>query len=111
MAEFCGRRGVKVHYAVLRTDLDNCLQRARRRDPAEPADLDGFRTLHSKFVDLGYREGHVLDASGPPEQVAQSVMSAFMSRRLLLDGTGAPPKGRNAIISPISPSFEGERHH
>jgi predicted kinase len=82
MAEICGRRGVRVHYAVLRTDLDTCLQRSRRRDPAGPADLGGFSALHSRFADLAHREGHAIDASGPPEQVADAVLTAFRSFRL-----------------------------
>jgi hypothetical protein len=84
MAEMCGHRGVKVHYAVLRTDLDTCLQRWRRRDPAGPVDLDGFRALHSRFAGLAHREGHAIDASGSPEQVADAVMTAFRSSRLAL---------------------------
>jgi len=84
MAEICGRRGVKVHYAVLRTGLDTCLQRSRRRDPVGPADLDAFKALHSRFAHLAHREGHAIDASGPPEQVADAVLSAFRSSRLAL---------------------------
>jgi hypothetical protein len=34
MAEICGRRGVPVHYAVLRATLAACLERATHRDPA-----------------------------------------------------------------------------
>jgi hypothetical protein len=82
MAEICGRRGVNVHYAVLRTDLDTCLQRSRRRDPTGPVDLDGFTALHSTFAHLAHREGHGIDASGPPEQVTEAVLTAFRSSRL-----------------------------
>jgi hypothetical protein len=84
MAKICGRRGVKVHYAVLRTDVDTCLQRSRLRDPAGPADLDGFKALHSRFVYLAHKEGHAIDASGPPDHVADSVLAAFGSSRLAL---------------------------
>jgi hypothetical protein len=80
----CGRRGVEVHYAVLRTDLDTCLQRSRRRDPAGPMDLDGFRALHARFAHLAHRDRHAIDASGPPEQVADAVLTAFRSSRLAL---------------------------
>jgi tRNA uridine 5-carbamoylmethylation protein Kti12 len=80
----CGRRDVRVHYAVLRASLDTCLDRSRRRDPAEPPDLQGFRSLHAKFADLGDREAHAIDASGPAQQVANAVLSAFSSGRLAL---------------------------
>ena len=82
MAEICGRRGVTVHYAVLRTALDICLQRALGRDPTEPPDLEAFQTLYSHFTELGQRESHVIDASGSAEEVAETVADAFRSGRL-----------------------------
>lgn len=84
MAEICGHHGVTVHYAVLRADLDICLQRARGRDSTEPPDLQGFQTLYSRFVELGQRESHVIDASGSAEQVADTVAAAFRSGRLAM---------------------------
>jgi len=85
VAEICGRRGVEVHYAVLRTDLHTCLARSTRRDPAGPADLEAFRSLHDHFIDLSDREGHVIDPSGPPRQVAAAVLSGFRSGQLCLN--------------------------
>jgi predicted kinase len=82
VAEICGRRGVSVHYAVLRTDLTTCLERARRRDPAGPPDLDGLTALHAKFVELGDSEAHGVDASGTAQQVVADVLLAFNSGRL-----------------------------
>ena len=82
MAEICGRRGVKVHYAVLSADLDTCLQRAGQRDAAEPPDIDGFIGLHSRFADLSHRQSYVIDASGSAEQVADAVLTAYGSSRL-----------------------------
>ena len=82
LAEICGRRGVTVHYAVLRTELDTCLQRALGRDPTEPPDFERFHTLYSRFTDLGQRESHVIDASGSAEQVAETVAASFRSGRL-----------------------------
>jgi len=81
VALICGRRDVRVHYAVLRASLDTCLERSRRRDPVPP-DLHGFSSLHAKFVDLGHREAHAIDASGPAQQVADDVLSAFRDGRL-----------------------------
>jgi predicted kinase len=82
VAKICGRRDVLVHYAVLRADLPTCLERAKRRDPAGPPDLEGFTALHAKFAELGEREANVIDASGKAEQVVASVLSAFKSGRL-----------------------------
>jgi hypothetical protein len=84
VAGICGRRGVEVHYAVLRCDLNTCLARWRQRDPSEPPDLDAFRSLHGRFVNLAHREDHAIDASGPPEQVANAVLSGLESGRLSL---------------------------
>jgi tRNA uridine 5-carbamoylmethylation protein Kti12 len=82
VAKICARRGVEVHYAVLRTDLGTCLARSQRRGAAGPSDVEAFRSLHNRFVDLGDREGHVIDASGPPESVADAVLYGFNSRLL-----------------------------
>ena len=82
IAQICGRCDVSVHYAVLRADLPICLERAKRRDPAGPPDLDEFTALHAKFTDLGESEANVIDASGMAEQVVVSVLSAFRSGRL-----------------------------
>lgn len=86
MVEICGRRGVDVHYTVLRADLDTCLDRSNRRDCAGPPDLDEFRSLYARFTDVGDREGHVVDASGPPVDVADGILSAFRSGRLAVAG-------------------------
>jgi hypothetical protein len=83
VAEICWRRGVLVHYAVLRADLPTCLERAKRRDPVGPPDLHGFTALHAKFIDLGESEANVIDASSQAEQVVASVLSAFKSGRLM----------------------------
>lgn len=85
MAHMCERRGVTVHYAVLRTDLDTCLQRARRRLPAGPPDVNEFKALHAKFADLAHRKSHAIDASGSPREVADALLAAFSSGRLSLD--------------------------
>ncbi|MDQ6948995.1 MAG: ATP-binding protein [Actinomycetota bacterium] len=95
MAEICGRRGVRVHYAVLRADLATCCERAARRDPAEPRDLDEFRALHARFVDLGESETNVIDASGSVEEVAASVLSTFRSGRLALKPRSSANQGRS----------------
>jgi predicted kinase len=82
----CGRRDVQVHYAVLRADWETCLERLQRRDPDVVLDFDGVRALHAKFLDLGPWERHVIDASGPADQVAGHVWSAFGDGLLAVDG-------------------------
>ena len=82
VALICGRRDVPVRYAVLRAGFGTCLERSRRRDPAGPPDVHGFRSLHAKFAGLGHREAHAIDASGPARQVADAVLSAFREGRL-----------------------------
>src|SRR5215467_7738870 len=77
VALICGRWDVRVHYAVLRAGFDTCLERSLRRDPTGHPDLPGLRSLHAKFVDLDHREAHAIDASGPAQQVADAVLSAF----------------------------------
>jgi hypothetical protein len=93
VATICGRQGVEVHYAVLRADLGTCLERSRRRDSAGLPDLDDFRSLHDRFVDLDRYEGHVIEASGPAEQVAESVLFEFTSGHLALGGAAQPSPG------------------
>jgi tRNA uridine 5-carbamoylmethylation protein Kti12 len=85
VALICGHRDVRVHYAVLRASLDTCLERSRQRDPAGPPDFHDFRSLHAKFVDLGDREVHAIDASGPAQQVASAVLSAFRDGQLAFE--------------------------
>jgi hypothetical protein len=84
VAEICGRRGVPVHYAVLRADFDTCVARSCRRDQAGPLDSDGIASLHARFIDLGQREEHVIDASPPPQDVAEQILCAFREGRLAL---------------------------
>lgn len=95
VALICGRRDVRVHYAVLRASLDTCLERSRRRDPAGPPDLHGFRSLHAKFADLGHREAHAIDASAPAQQVADDVLSAFRDGRLAIEQTPVQDRHRD----------------
>lgn len=101
VTEICGRREVLVHYAVVRADLPTCLERAKRRDPAGPPDLDGFTALQAKFMDLGESEANVIDASGKAKQVAATVLSAFKSGRLM-----AKPE---ELTSPENKTFQNTR--
>lgn len=89
LAAACARRGIAVHYAVLRADLDTCLARANGRgegwgrDTTSLADLQPLLAdLHTRFADLGAFEAHVIDASGTPDQVAVAVLTALRSERL-----------------------------
>ena len=89
VAQICGRRDVRVHYAVLRAGVDTCLERSWRRDLSDPPDVQEFRSLHAKFVDLGHCEAHAVDASGPAQQVASAVLSAFRDGRLAVKQKGS----------------------
>lgn len=88
VAIICGRGDVRVHYTVLRAGLETCLERSWRRDATGPPDLDAFRSLHGKFVYLDHREAHAIDASGPAQQVADAVLSAFSDGRLAIEQRG-----------------------
>jgi hypothetical protein len=96
VAVLCGGLGVGVHYAVLRADFDTCVERSRRRDPTGPADLDGFTSLHRKFVDLGHREAHAIDTSDRGPRVSNAVLSAFREGLLVVEqrASGEVPTGQ-----------------
>ena len=76
------RRGVPLHYAVLRPDLATCLTRVEQQRPGEPENLESFARLHARFTDLGDREANVFEATEKPEEVAAVVLGAFSSGRL-----------------------------
>src|SRR5436190_20753920 len=97
MAERLERRGIEVHYVVLRTDFDVCLERSLRRDAAT-TDASVLRGYYARFVDLGESEANVIDASGSAEQVAASVLSAFRSGRLAR-GRTAPHQPNAARVA------------
>ena len=82
LAEACSGRGVPLHYAVLRADLDECMARAGQRSPGEPSDPEEFARLHARFADLGDTEAHVVDSSASPDEVAAALLAAFTSGRL-----------------------------
>lgn len=85
LAVWAARRGVGVHYAVLRPDLETCRERAQRRSATDPDDLEAFDRLHARFADLGNGEGHVVDHTGAPEVVAAAVLAVFASGALLVE--------------------------
>ncbi len=102
LAPWCARRGVPLHYAVLRPDLATCLTRVGQRRPGDPDGLASFARLHARFADLGDREANVIETTGTPEEVAAAVLAAFSSGRLRvvmpplnIDGQG-PDANRTA---------------
>lgn len=70
LAQWCTRRNVALHYAVLRPDLTTCLARVTQRRPGDPDDPEAAARLHARFADLGDHEANVIDVSGAPEDVA-----------------------------------------
>jgi predicted kinase len=94
VAHICGRFGVQVHYAVLRADVRTCLERIQHRDRAAPPDIEGMRSLHARFVDLGDHEGHAINAEGPAADVVARVLSSYRDGRLALAGPSPGPADR-----------------
>ncbi|MBV9411137.1 MAG: AAA family ATPase [Acidimicrobiia bacterium] len=84
LAEWTTRREVAVYYAVLRTDLETCLRRVSQRRPGDPENLEAFTLLHTRMSNLGPRESNVIDASGPPADIAAAVLDGVRTGRLQL---------------------------
>jgi Mrp family chromosome partitioning ATPase len=82
LAGACRRRGVPFHYAVLRCDLDTCVERATTRAAGERPDPGPFAALHARFTDLGEHESNVVEATAAPDDVAAAVLRALRSGRL-----------------------------
>jgi thymidylate kinase len=82
LAHHSARRGVTLHYAILRPDLATCLTRVQQRRQGDPEDLESFTRLHARFADLGDHEANVIDTTGPPDEVAARVLAAFSTRHL-----------------------------
>lgn len=87
LAATCTRRSVPLHYVVLRADLATCWARARRRGEGRWLLESGtFDELHAKFAEVGAYEQHVIDATGPSEDVAARVLTALRDGRLTMSG-------------------------
>lgn len=82
LAQACRLREVPLHYAILRSDLGTCLERATSRNTGEGPDLARFADLHARFDELGERERNVVEATGTPDEVARAVLAAFHSGTL-----------------------------
>jgi predicted kinase len=82
LARACVHREVPLHYAVLRSDLGTCLERATSVSIGEHPDPARFADLHAKFDELGEHERNVVEATGTPEEVAGAVLAAFHAGRL-----------------------------
>jgi len=82
----CDRRGVALHYAVLRADADTCRTRARARNESRglETDADAWRRLYDRFTQLGRYENHVVDATTTSESVTAEVVAACRAGRLLV---------------------------
>jgi predicted kinase len=81
LAAACREREVTFHYVVLRAPLSICVDRATARDGGSPS-VTHFEDLHARFQALGTRERHVVDASGPPDEVASAVVASIRSGAL-----------------------------
>lgn len=83
LTQMCVRRGVPLHYAVLRPDLATCLARVGQRRPGDPEHPEAFARLHARFADLGDHEPSVIDAGGSPDDVAAALLAAFAAGQLV----------------------------
>jgi predicted kinase len=81
-AAMAARKGVALHYAVLRADLATCSDRAAERG-AMP-DQDASARLHERLSDLGRYEANVIDATASPEDVAAQVLALVDAGRALV---------------------------
>ena len=85
MARILETRSLALHYAVLRPDLETCMNRAAERG----LDTGHFRYdpaavshLHARFDSLGAYEAHVIDALPAPELVAEATLALFRAGQL-----------------------------
>jgi predicted kinase len=76
LAPACREQHVALHYVVLRCPFDVARDRAAMRDGKRPEPASAT-TLHARFEDLGGYEHNAVDASGPPNDVATAVVTAF----------------------------------
>jgi predicted kinase len=77
--------GVRLHYAVLRSDVELSVRRVMARSTPGPKDAAVVRALHAQFSSLGSLESHVLDSGkGSPGSVADAVRTALAQGRLVL---------------------------
>jgi hypothetical protein len=90
-ARACLHRDVPLYYAVLRSDLGTCFERAKGRSIGERPDPARFADLHARFDHLGEHERNVVEATGTPDEVADAVLAAFRSGRLA--EAVSPPSG------------------
>jgi predicted kinase len=78
-----GHRGVPVHYAVLRADLDTCWARARGRPEGRWAlERESFDALHGRFAALDLDDRHAIEATGSAEFVTATILAAVQAGTL-----------------------------
>ena len=78
----CRTRDIPLHYVVLDADVETCLSRANGRAPLE--DPDGARALHARFAELDGIDRHLVDATGPADEVAAAVAAGHRDSRFLV---------------------------
>lgn len=89
LAAGCEARGLSCHYVVLTLDLDTCWTRASGRGEGRwPLEYPPFAALHAKWTELDLRQRYVVPATGCPDSLRDSVMSAFRLGHLVV---GGPP--------------------
>jgi len=91
LAVACAKRSVPLHYVVLRASLATCWARACGRGEGRwPLESVTFGELHARFAEIGACEAHLVDATGPPEEVAADVLTAFRAGSTAVGGNPQP---------------------
>ncbi|MGF6174467.1 AAA family ATPase [Ensifer sp. 4252] len=79
--------GAKLHYIILRPDLNEAIRRCRERGGETLSDPVPITALHRQFEDLGSLAHHVLPVSGmTPVQTCEAITNAVKDGAFRLQG-------------------------
>lgn len=73
-------RGVRLRYLVVRAEREIALGRVRDRDGT--TETSGAGVMWDQFADLGEFESHVVDSSGPADEVVAVCRAAMVDRQI-----------------------------
>jgi chloramphenicol 3-O-phosphotransferase len=82
------QRGIEVHYAVLRVQEHDAIERIAKRGQADGLDPEAIRSLCRQFSNLGSFEAHSVDVVAmTPHQVVATLRTRLASGTLRLGAT------------------------
>ena len=82
----CRKRGLDLHYVVLRPRLEVVLARGTRRGDDELTLVEPLTDMHRVFQDLGELEGHAIDSSDQSvEQTVEEMAAGLKAGRFVLE--------------------------